>query len=53
MGNSQISTRIVNSLNLPNMLGKDQRIVCLLECKKLKFPPPINRVVYCYHPTKN
>ena len=45
MENSQVSTRIVEPLNLPNLPDEGQRIVSLLESKKLKFPPVINRAI--------
>ena len=45
MENSQVSTRIVEPLNLPNLPDEGQRIISLLESKKLKFPPVINRAI--------
>ncbi len=41
----EVSTRIVEPLNLPNLQNEGQRIVSLLKSKKLKFPPDINRAI--------
>ena len=45
MENQEVSTRVVEPLNLPNLQNEGQRIVSLLESKKLKFPPVINRAI--------
>ena len=45
MENQEVSTRVVESLNLPNLPWEGQRIVSLLESKKLKFTPVINRAI--------
>ena len=45
MENQEVSTRVVEPLNLPNLPNEGQRIVSLLESGKLKYPPVINRAI--------
>ena len=45
MENQNVSTRVVEPLNLPNLPNEGERIISLLESKKLKFPAVINRAI--------